>query len=175
MYPRKCYFFHKSQKLESTNWSGFIVLRFEKTNEYAMNMNEWRRAWIYQRGNQNPYIEEQSKQWPTENVQKDKQRSTTHAHKTKDQETRIPLKFVGEIRFSGSQMIEKSEIITSQKNATMMHWNMHMLSVPWNVNNLICVTQINQSSPRALASFSNLSISIVEIRHIKYLQLLKVF
>jgi hypothetical protein len=36
-----------------------------------------RRVWRYQRGNQNPYIEdEQTTQWPKENVQMDKQRST---------------------------------------------------------------------------------------------------
>jgi hypothetical protein len=35
-----------------------------------------RRVWRYQRGNQNPYIEdEHTTQWPKENVQKDKQRS----------------------------------------------------------------------------------------------------
>jgi hypothetical protein len=39
----------------------------------------------YQRGNQNPHIkEEQTTQWPKEKVQKDKQRSTKHTHKTKD-------------------------------------------------------------------------------------------
>ena len=39
----------------------------------------------YQRGNQNPYVEEeQTTQWPKEKVQKDKQRSTKHTHKTKD-------------------------------------------------------------------------------------------
>jgi hypothetical protein len=44
----------------------------------------------YQRGNQNPYIEEeQTTQWPQEKVQKDKQRSTKH--KTKDRVTRTPL------------------------------------------------------------------------------------
>jgi len=48
-----------------------------------------RRVWRYQRGNQNPYIdEEQTPQWPKEKVQKDKQRSTKHAHKTKDRVTR---------------------------------------------------------------------------------------
>ena len=37
----------------------------------------YRRVWRYQRGNQNPYIEEeQTKQWSKEKVQKDKQRST---------------------------------------------------------------------------------------------------
>ena len=34
-----------------------------------------RRVWRYQRGNQNPYIEEeQTTQWPKEKGQKDKQR-----------------------------------------------------------------------------------------------------
>jgi hypothetical protein len=38
--------------------------------------------------NQNPYIkEEQTTQWPKEKVQKDKQRSTKHTHKTKDRVT----------------------------------------------------------------------------------------
>jgi hypothetical protein len=35
-------------------------------------------------GNQNPYIEEQTTQWPKEKVQKDKQRSTKHTYKTND-------------------------------------------------------------------------------------------
>ena len=51
-------------------------------------------------GNQNPYIEEElTTQWPKEIVQKDKQRSTKHTHKTKDRVTRTPLKT--ELRFSG--------------------------------------------------------------------------
>ena len=33
-------------------------------------------------GNQNPYIEEQTIQWPKEKVLKDKLRSTKHTHKT---------------------------------------------------------------------------------------------
>jgi hypothetical protein len=37
------------------------------------------------RGNQNPYIEdEQTTQWPKEEVQKDKPRSTKHTYNTKD-------------------------------------------------------------------------------------------
>jgi hypothetical protein len=45
-----------------------------------------------QRGNQNLSIEEeQTTQWPKEKVQKDKQRSTKHTHKTKDRVTRTPL------------------------------------------------------------------------------------
>ena len=44
-----------------------------------------RRVCRYQRGNQNPYIEEeQTTQWAKEKVQKDKQRSTKHTYKTKD-------------------------------------------------------------------------------------------
>jgi hypothetical protein len=50
-----------------------------------------REIWRYQRGNQNPYIEEeQTTQWAKEKVQKDieeeedKQRSTKHTNKTKD-------------------------------------------------------------------------------------------
>ena len=55
--------------------------------------NKLRRVWRYQRGNQNPYIaEEQTTQWPKESVQKDKQRSTKHTHKTEDKVTRTPLK-----------------------------------------------------------------------------------
>jgi len=40
-----------------------------------------------ERVNQKPYIEEQTAQWPKEKVQKDKQRSTKHTYKTKDQVT----------------------------------------------------------------------------------------
>ena len=47
----------------------------------------------YQRGSQNPYIEEeQTTQWPKEKGQKDKQRSTKHTYKTKDRVTRTPQK-----------------------------------------------------------------------------------
>ena len=53
-------------------------------------------------GNQNPYIEEeQTTQWPKEKVQKDKQRSRKHTHKTKDRVTRTPLKSGGELWCSG--------------------------------------------------------------------------
>ena len=65
-----------------------------------------RRVWRYQRGNQNPYIEEeqttqwlkeeeQTTQWLKEENQKDKQRSPKHTYKTKDQVTRTPLKTSG--------------------------------------------------------------------------------
>ena len=55
-------------------------------------------VWRYQRVNRNPYIEEeQTTQWPKENVQKDKQRSTKHTYKTKDRVTRTPLKMFRKI------------------------------------------------------------------------------
>ena len=59
-----------------------------------MGIKLTRRFWRYQRGNQNPYIEEegQTTQWPKEKVQKDKQRSTKNTHKSKDQVTGTPLK-----------------------------------------------------------------------------------
>jgi len=60
-----------------------------------------RRVWRYQRGNRNPYIEEeQTTQWPKEKIQKAKQRSTKHTYKTKDRVTRTPLKTGGELRCS---------------------------------------------------------------------------
>ena len=50
-------------------------------------------------GNQNQYIEgEQTTQWPRDQVQNEKQRSTKHTHKTK---TRTPLKTRGERMCSG--------------------------------------------------------------------------
>jgi hypothetical protein len=53
-------------------------------------------------GNQNPYIEEeQTTQWSKEKVQKDKQRSTKHTHKTKDRVIQTPLNSGGELRCSG--------------------------------------------------------------------------
>jgi uncharacterized protein YxeA len=50
------------------------------------------RAWIYQRGNRNPYIKEQTTQWRKEKVQKEIQWSTKHIYKAKGRETRVPLK-----------------------------------------------------------------------------------
>jgi hypothetical protein len=54
------------------------------------------------RRTQNPYIEEeQTAQLSKEIVQKGKQRSIKHTHKTKDRVTRTPLKTGGELRCSG--------------------------------------------------------------------------
>jgi hypothetical protein len=66
------------------------------------NIFKIRRVWRYQIGNQNPYIEEeQATQWPSEKVQKDKQRSTKHIYKTKDRVTRTSLKTGDELMCSG--------------------------------------------------------------------------
>jgi hypothetical protein len=47
------------------------------------------------KSNQNPYVEEeQTTQWPKEKVQKDKQRSTKHTHKTKDRLTRSSITLI---------------------------------------------------------------------------------
>ena len=46
--------------------------------------------------------EEQTTQWPKEKVQKDKQQSTKHTHKTKDRVTQTPLKVGSELRCPGS-------------------------------------------------------------------------
>jgi hypothetical protein len=55
------------------------------TFNYVVYISQVRIVWRYQRGNHNPYIEEEQKtRWPNEKVQKDKQRSTKHTHKTKD-------------------------------------------------------------------------------------------
>jgi hypothetical protein len=52
-----------------------------------------RTIWRYQRGNQNPYIEEeQTTQWQKERVQRDKQRSTKHTYKAKDWVIRTTIK-----------------------------------------------------------------------------------
>ena len=67
-----------------------------------------RRAWRYQWGNQNPYIEEeQTTQWPKEKGQKDKQQSTKHRHETGERVTRTPLKTGGwtHVLWKGKQLL----------------------------------------------------------------------
>ena len=80
-----------------TNYNRIVWLTVDKKFSYYL-----RRVWRYQRGNQNPYIEEQTTQWPKVNVQRDEQRSTKHTYTTKDRVTRAPLKTGGELRWSGS-------------------------------------------------------------------------
>jgi len=55
---------------------------------FIVHLTSIRSVWRYQRGNQNPYIEEeQTTQCPNEKVQKGTQRSTKLTYKTKDRVT----------------------------------------------------------------------------------------
>ena len=44
-------------------------INFKDANRYDRRISQTRRVWRYQRGNQNPYTEEQTTQWPKEKVQ----------------------------------------------------------------------------------------------------------
>jgi hypothetical protein len=82
-----------------------------------------RRVWRYQRGNQNPYIEEeQTTKWPKEKVQKDKQRSTKHTHTTKDRVTRTSLKTGSELRCTGRVSSSWSNSATRRVNLVTNRW-----------------------------------------------------
>ena len=75
-----------------------ICIRLSLTSSSNIHRN------IFIRGNQNPYIEEEhTTQWLKEKVQQDKQRSTKHTHRIKDQViiTRTPLKTGGELKCPG--------------------------------------------------------------------------
>jgi hypothetical protein len=51
----------------------------------------------------------QTTQWPSKKkIQKDKQRSTKHTHKTKTRVTRTPLKIRGELRCCGGKAVPAS-------------------------------------------------------------------
>ena len=70
-------------------------------------------------GNQNLYIEEQTKQCSKEKLQKDKQRSTEHTYKIKDRVTRTPLNTGGELRCSG-------RVSSSCSTSGTCHLNNHL-------------------------------------------------
>ena len=86
-------------KCARTNANNIIEFGMsERSNDWSFIIRVWR----YQRDHQNLYIEEeQTTQWRKEKVQKAKQRSTKHTHKTKDRVTWTPLKTGGELRCSG--------------------------------------------------------------------------
>jgi hypothetical protein len=68
----------------------FIFLKMLKDENYCIVS---RRVWRDQRGNRNPYIEEQQiTQWPKEKGQKNK-----YTHQTKDRVTWTPLQIRGEL------------------------------------------------------------------------------
>ena len=70
----------------SKTWYNVLKHCYDKDEKNKV-MSIVRRLCRYKRGNQNPYIEdEQTTQWPKKKDKlKDKQRSTKHTHKTKDQ------------------------------------------------------------------------------------------
>ena len=91
------------------------IMKPQHNRTPTYSQSYWRRAWRYQRGNQNPFIEEQTTQWQKK-VQKDKQRSTKHTYKTKDRATRTwtPLKTGGELRCS---RVERGEWHVHKRDA----------------------------------------------------------
>jgi len=105
-------------------------------------------VWRYQRGNQNPWIEEeQTTQWPNEKIQKDKQRSTKHGHKTKDRVTRTPLKTGDELgcswKVSSFCSIIGTRRVNLVTNPVISHkWGNGPWSVydMWNISVVICDT-----------------------------------
>jgi hypothetical protein len=102
-------------------------MRYYSTFHLDTIFSKGRRVWRYQRGNQNPYIEEeQITQWPKEKVQKDKQRSTKHTYKTKDRVTRTPQKNGGELGCPGRVGISGSCSTSGTRRVnlvtTFLHW-----------------------------------------------------
>jgi hypothetical protein len=86
---------------EWATWTPLKLMSVLRSSIRTKSMLYDNKVWRYQRGNQNPHIEEeQTTQWPKEKVQKNKQRSTKHTHKTKDWVTRTSLKTRGELRCS---------------------------------------------------------------------------
>ena len=65
--------------------------------------------------------EEQTIQWSKEKVQKDKQRSTKHTHKTKDRVTRTPLKTGGELGCSEKVNSSSSTCLTCCVTGAINH------------------------------------------------------
>jgi hypothetical protein len=78
--------------------------------------------------------EEQTTQWLKEKVQKDKQLSTKHTHKTKDRVTRIPLKTGSELRCSGrvsSSCSTNYHMLTQAtlRNEIVKRWQNMMMTI----------------------------------------------
>ena len=117
-----------------------------------------RRVWRYQRGNQNPCIEEeQTTQGSKEKVQMDKQRSIKCTHKTKDRVTRTSLKIRGELRCSGRVSSSCSTIGTCPVNLvtnpvikSWMRKGQRSVYNKWNISVVICDTDNPQRSTKSL-------------------------
>ena len=79
-------------------------------------------AWGYQRGNQNPYIEEQKSHWPKEKVQKDKQRCTKHTQQAKDRVTRTQLK-TGVTSGTPEELTVPAPLVETSSHQTRRIWH----------------------------------------------------
>jgi hypothetical protein len=91
-----------------------------------------RRVCRYQRGNENPYIEEEQRtQWSKDKVQKNKQRSTKHTYTTKDRVTRTPLKIRGELSCWGRVSSSCSTSDTRRVNLVILNTTGLNLSFIW--------------------------------------------
>jgi len=108
-------------KEEFEDTKGVIGKRKSKKNNKSVSNS--RRVWRYQRGNQNPYIEEeQTTQWPKEKRKKDKQRSTKHTHKIKDRVTRTPLKTGDERRCSSC-----TKMVVNRNINAVLRYHQHII------------------------------------------------
>ena len=94
---------------------------------------ERRRVWRYQSCNQNPYIKEQTTQWPKQKVQSDKQRYTKHTYKTKVRVTRTPLKTGGVLGCFGRESRSCSTSDTRRVNLVTNPVISHERGKDWEV------------------------------------------
>jgi len=63
-------------------WSITLLHNINDFKWFVLLVGRVWRVWRYQRGINNPYIEEKTTQWPKEKVEKDKQRPTKHTQST---------------------------------------------------------------------------------------------
>jgi hypothetical protein len=89
IYPMNSLLYNKKYKYTHRRHYSYpwhtVVCKSVRLIQSLQSVSLIRRVWRYQRGNQNPYIEEElTTQRPKVKIQKDKQRSTKHTYKTKD-------------------------------------------------------------------------------------------
>ena len=99
--------FHKQPKFIYDSILIILIVFFE-VRIWTATFEEWSKLVKYNKSLKMPkwsskfvYRRLQTTQWPKEKVQRDKQPSTKHTHKTKDRVTRIPLKTRGELMCYG--------------------------------------------------------------------------
>ena len=91
--PTKDNFYSKHAiSMSMSDWLDIRIMCSSVATWLPVNCCFSGRVWRYQRGNQDPYIEEQTTQWSKEKAEKDKQRSTKYTYKTDDRVTRTALK-----------------------------------------------------------------------------------